>query len=430
MSKNSIKQYFILLLAVCTLYSCSTTKVTTPTLKITTSNTTAAQKKPYVVLISLDGFRWDYVQRFKPPHLTAFIDSGVKAQSLIPAFPSKTFPNHYSIATGMYPDKHGIIGNTFYNYEKEATYRIGDRKTVEDGSFYKGTPIWIQANNAGMVTASYFFVGSEANIQGLHPTYFYPYDGSVTNKSRVDQVLKWLELPAVERPHLITMYFSDMDTTGHRYGPNNDEELKKTLFNLDTVLGDLFERVNNTELPTHIIIVSDHGMLEVPIEKYIPTASIKNDSVYTVIDNGAIASIHPKDIGQTDLILKELQEKATHYSVFRTADTPYFENTPTSKNWGSLQVIPDEGYYFSSTRSIAAKKASTRKVFGHHGFDPKLKEMHGIFYAQGPSFKKGYTHPSIENIHVYPLICKLLDLNTPKEIDGKLDAIKTVLKPE
>jgi predicted AlkP superfamily pyrophosphatase or phosphodiesterase len=429
MRNNIIKYCLLLILGTCALYSCGTAKIS-DIQTITTTNTEAAQKKPYVLLISLDGFRWDYVERFKPPHLSAFIDKGVQAASFIPAFPSKTFPNHYSIATGMYPDKHGIIGNTFYDYEKDATYRVGDRKTVEDGTFYKGTPIWIQANNTGMVTASYFFVGSEANIQGLHPTYYYPYDGNTPNEARVDQVLEWLELPAKKRPHLITMYFSDMDTTGHRYGPNNDDELKKTLFDLDTVLGDLFERVNNTELPTQVIIVSDHGMLEVPMDKYISTAAVKNDAAYTTIDNGAILSLHLKDTDQTDAILKKLQEKKEHYSVYRTADAPYFETTPASKNWGTLQVIPDKGYYFSSARSIAAKKIATQNVFGHHGFDPKLKEMHGIFYAQGPAFKIGYTHPSIQNIHVFPLICKLLDLPIPKEIDGELDVIKGVLKPQ
>ena len=395
---------------------------------LTTVNTAAAQKKPYVILISLDGFRWDYVDKYKPPHLTAFIEGGVKAQSLIPAFPSKTFPNHYSIATGMYPDNHGIIGNVFYSYEKDATYKLSDRTTVTDGSFYMGTPLWVQANNAGMVTASYFFVGTEANIQGIHPTYYYNYDKNVSSETRVDQAIDWLDLPAAERPHFISMYFSDMDNTGHRYGPNNDAELKKSLFALDIVLGDLFKRVKDTELPVQIVIVSDHGMLEVPLDKYIPRETVKNDTLYTTIDNGTIVSIHPKDDGELENIFNQLQEKANHFTVYKTKDTPHFEKAPTSKNWGPLQIIPDPGYYFSSIRSIEARKASSRKVFGHHGFDPKLKEMHGIFYAQGTAFKEGYTQPSIQNIHVYPLICKLLGMDIPKEIDGKLEVIQGVLK--
>lgn len=425
--RNNIQLRVLLLLLLSLFYSCSTTMIA-PVTSLTTVNAAAAQNKPYVILISLDGFRWDYVDKYKPPHLTEFIEGGVKAQSLIPAFPSKTFPNHYSIATGMYPDNHGIIGNIFYSYEKDATYKLSDRSTVTDGTFYKGTPLWVQANNAGMVTASYFFVGTEANIQGIHPTYYYNYDASVSNETRVDQVIDWLDLPAAERPHFISMYFSDMDNTGHRYGPNNDAELKKSLFALDIVLGDLFKRVKDTELPVQLVIVSDHGMLEVPLEKYIPTESVKNDALYTTIDNGTIVSIHPKNDGEIENIFNQLQKKANHFSVYKTKDTPHFEKTPTSKNWGPIQIIPDPGFYFSSTRSIEARKASSRKVFGHHGFDPKLKEMHGIFYAQGSAFKEGYTQPSIQNIHVYPLICKLLDMDIPKGIDGELNVVQGVLK--
>ena len=160
-----------------------------------TINSKASLEKPYVILISLDGFRWDYVEKYNPPHMSEFIKNGVQAESLIPSFPSKTFPNHYTIATGLYPDKHGIIGNSFYSYNKDLTYKIRNREMVEDGSFYGGSPIWIQAGKAGMVSASYFFVGSEANVQGLHPTYYYQYDGGVKNETRVAQVIDWLKLP-------------------------------------------------------------------------------------------------------------------------------------------------------------------------------------------------------------------------------------------
>ena len=193
---------------------------------LTTVNTAESIEKPYIILISLDGFRHDYVDTYNPPHLSSFINEGSQAASLIPSFPTKTFPNHYTIATGMYPDNHGLLANSYYDYNKKKTYSIGNRETVTDGSFYKGTPLWVNANSTGMVTASYFFVGTEADIQGVHPTYYYNYDGKVTNQERVDQAIKWLEMPEETRPHLITLYFSDMDDTGHRYGPNNKEKLK------------------------------------------------------------------------------------------------------------------------------------------------------------------------------------------------------------
>src|SRR6056297_1116144 len=266
----------------------SACKSSSSAVSLPTLNSDETLNKHYVILVSLDGFRWDYVERFNPPFLNRFIENGIRAKSLIPSFPSKTFPNHYTIATGMYPEKHGLIGNRFYSHKKDQVYSIGNREVVEDGTFYGGIPLWIQAGRSGMVTASYFFVGSEANILGSWPTYYEKYDESIKNEERVSKVLQWLSSHPEKRPHLITMYFSDMDDTGHRYGPNADNELKKTLMGLDKNLESLFEGVKATGLPVDIIIVSDHGMVEVPKENYIPIDPLKNDSLYSIIDNGAI----------------------------------------------------------------------------------------------------------------------------------------------
>jgi predicted AlkP superfamily pyrophosphatase or phosphodiesterase len=392
-----------------------------------TVNSKSTLDKPYLILISLDGFRWDYVERFKPPNLINFINSGVQAESLIPSFPSKTFPNHYTIATGLYPDKHGLLGNLFYNYEKDQFYNIRDREKVEDGDYYKGSPIWVQASKAGMISASYFFVGTEADIQGIHPTYYYDFDGSVKNDLRVDQVLKWLEKPEERRPHLITMYFSDTDKTGHSYGPNASQQLKQSIFGLDTVLGKLFDGIEKTGLPVNVIIVSDHGMKEIFVDDYIPIEKIINEELYRTVDNGSIVNIHPKNENQIDSIYYYLKEKEDNFKVFKTENTPYFEYVPKNKDWGSLQIIPDENYYFSSQWIIGLRKSSSRKVFGQHGFNPELKDMHGIFYANGPAFKERYVIPSIKNIHIFPLMCEILGLGIPDNVDGQLNEIQSVL---
>ncbi len=423
--KNQFAIFAVLIVGL-SLLSCNT-RTTDAAKDATFRNIDKSSEKPYLILISLDGFRWDYVKRFNPPNLTAFIENGVQAKSLVPSFPTKTFPNHYTIATGMYPDKHEILGNSFYSYEKKAIYRLGDREKVEDGTYYGGSPIWVTAKRAGMVTASYFFVGSEADIQGIRPDYYYIFDNSVKNEDRVDQVLKWLEMPEKERPQMITMYFSDMDNTGHSYGPNNDEQLKRTLTSLDTVLGNLFLGVKNSNLPVNIIIVSDHGMKEVPIDKYLPIEKIQNDELYQTINNGSIVSIHPKQEDQVDYIYKLLKDKEENFKVYKTENTPKFEYTPQNKNWGSIQILPDPDFYFTGIRSINFRKESSRKIYGEHGFDPALKDLHGIFYANGPAFKKGHTIPSIKNIHVYPLMCEILGLDIAKDIDGNLNQIKSAL---
>ena len=416
----------ILIVAGFILISCKTALISNQ--KEPTVNSKASEEKPYLILISLDGFRWDYVDRFNPPHLTEFINKGVKATSLIPSFPSKTFPNHYTIATGLYPDNHGLLGNSYYSYKKNLTYSIGNRELVEDGSFYKGTPIWVHAEKAQMVTASYFFVGSEANIQNIRPTYYYPYDGSVKNSDRIEQVIKWLELPSKNRPHLITMYFSDMDDVGHRFSPNNDEKIKTALFDLDENLENLFREVKKTKLPVNIIIVSDHGMTSITADKYIPIETIENDDLYLTVNNGSIVNIHPKNIVQTDSVFTYLQNKEKHFKVYKTENTPGFEYKPKNKDWGSIQVLPELGYYFGSQSSIEKRLKFPNYKFGVHGYDPDFKDMHGIFYANGPAFKTGYEMPRVKNIHIFPLMCELLGLKVPKDIDGRLSEMKSVLK--
>ena len=429
MTKRIIIFSLVFIIGIVSIISCDRKTYNTVS-SIVTKNSKASAKKPYLILISLDGFRWDYVEKYKPPHLINFIKNGINSESLIPSFPTKTFPNHYTIATGMYPDKHGIIANSFYSYDKDMTYRIRDREKVEDGSFYGGNPIWIQANRSNMVTASYFFVGTEANIQGLKPTYYYRFDNSVKNEVRVNQAIDWLKLPPKKRPHLITMYFSDMDDTGHKYGTKNDEELKKTLFELDKQLGVLFKGIEKTGLPVNIIIVSDHGMSTVPISKFIAIEKIENDSLYTSIDNGAIVNIHPNNKNQIDSIYTYLKKKESNFKVYKTENTPGFEYIPKNKNWGAIQILPDFGYYFSSTKGMASRKQHINTNFGVHGYDQKHKDMHGIFYANGPAFKKAYRTPSIKNIHIYPLMCEILGLEVPSNIDGNLNQIKNVLKPD
>ena len=420
--------HFIVFAILISLSSCKTHLKKTGSAPTVNSKNTL--KKPYVILISLDGFRWDYVDKYKPPHISGFIKNGVKSESLIPAFPSKTFPNHYTIATGMYPDKNGIVGNSFYNYEKDVTYKVSNRKLVQDGAFYKGSPIWVQAAKANMVSASYFFVGSEADIQGIKPTYYHNYDGSIKNEVRVDKALKWLELPIEKRPHIITLYFSDMDDVGHKFGPNNDKALKKVLFNLDKNLGTLFKGAKATGLPINIIIVSDHGMTTLSSSKLIPTEDITNNKLYTIVNNGAIVNIHPKKGINTNTILEFLKPTERHFKVYKTENTPGFEYTPKNKDWGTIQIIPDFGYYFSSKTAILSKLKNPSKTSGVHGYDPKQKDMHGIFYANGPAFKKNYTTPALRNIDIYPLICKILDLKIPSNIDGDFNKIKTILKTQ
>ena len=391
------------------------------------SNQPGQYDKPYVILISCDGFRYDYVERFRPPHLLQFIDQGVQAASMISSFPAKTFPNHYTIATGMYPENHGLVDNTFYDPERQDLYKISKREAVEDGSWYKGTPLWVNAEQNGMVSASYFFVGSEADIQGVQPTYYFPYEGATPNEKRVQQVLDWLALPEARRPHMITLYFSDMDDAGHRYGPSDDEHIGAALLELDKALGVLFEGVKATGLPVNTIIVSDHGMIDVAPNKLINIDPLEQEGQYRIANNGALAHLYLEQGVDKEAVYRFLKEKEDHFRVYKIEDFPFYRSCGANPRLGDFIVLPEYGHYLSDSRRIAQVHQGNFKQGGEHGFNPEFLEMHAIFYANGPAFKRGMRIPSFRNIHIYPMVCRILGLPIPEGVDGRVEVLKGIL---
>jgi predicted AlkP superfamily pyrophosphatase or phosphodiesterase len=392
------------------------------------------KKDPHVILISLDGFRYDYVTRFKPENLTRFIENGVEAESLIPSFPTKTFPNHYTIATGLRPEHHGIVDNSFYDPIKNDIYRINRRDLVIDGSWYGGTPLWVLAEQNGMKAASYFFVGSEADVQGVRPSYYYDYDGQVSNLTRVSKVFEWLQMPDSIRPRMITMYFSDMDDVGHSYGASNDSQLLMRLARLDRELGALFEGVKSLDQDVNIIIVSDHGMADVPLENYIALDGITQGISGSVVNSGALAHIYLENPDDKRKVIEQINEKAVGFTVFDPADKKYYSDLSVyGHRIGDVIVLADLGYYFIENEQysevIARRmRSDDTSVKGTHGYSQEYREMHGIFYARGPQLKSGLTIASFDSIHIYPLICKILGLPTPDDIDGKLEVLEPILK--
>ena len=225
-------------------------------------NTAAQQNKHYVVLISLDGFRYDYPRRYGAPHLLQLGFKGASAPTgMVPAYPSLTFPNHISIVTGLYPEHHGIVGNSFWDPTREQTYVYTQAKSNSDGSWYSGTPLWVLAEQQGMRSACLFWPGSEAEIQGKRPSYYLHFDEKLDDEKRVDQVVAWLKLPPELRPHFITLYYSNVDHAGHNYGPDS-EEVRAAVHHLDDMIGDLQAKIEKLHLPVDMVVVADHGMVK------------------------------------------------------------------------------------------------------------------------------------------------------------------------
>ena len=236
----------------------------------------AGDQEQYVVLVSFDGFRWDYPNLYNTTNLDKLAARGVKADRMIPSFPTKTFPNHYTLATGLHPGNHGLVNNTFYAPDLDLMYRMGDRSAVENGAFYGGEPIWVTASKQGLITGSFYWVGSEASVKGMQPTYWKRFDDSVPFADRIDTVVKWLGYDEERRPRLVTLYYEEPDSEGHGAGPVSDET-GKMVEQVDSLIGVLISKLDRLPIARKInlIILSDHGMAQLSSDLYVNLGSIK-----------------------------------------------------------------------------------------------------------------------------------------------------------
>ena len=375
-----------------------------------------SDKNAYVVLVSMDGFRWDYARQFNLPNLKQIAKEGVQAKSMRPSYPSKTFPNHYSIVTGLYPDHHGIINNAFYDTALNESFSLSTN-AKNDSRFYGGNPIWNVAEQQGVKTASFFWPGSDTDQK--RPTYYKNYDDNVPYGTRIDTVIKWLQLPKKERPHLITLYFDEPDHTGHDFGPLSPEN-KKMVIKMDSIMGQLSSKLNQLAIGKQInlIIVSDHGMTDISNDKKVAVLDyIKPEWLgYKTVIN-PIMSLEAK-AGFQDSIALALK-KVPHIKFWKSTDVPKRLHYGTNPRVHDFVIEAKKGY------SLVSKRDQNIKG-GTHGYDNKEKDMHAIFYAKGPAFKVDKKVGTFQNVSVYPLIAHILGLQID-EVDGKLSDVKTML---
>jgi len=388
------------------------------------TNSTAQQQKPYVILISADGFRWDVADKHHAVNLIALRQGGVAAERMIPSYPSVTFPNHYSLATGLYPSHHGIVNNTFYDPEKGRGYRISDRTAVQDSSWYGGTPIWVLAEQQQMMSASFFWVGSEAAVDGVRPSYFYYFNDKISMDSRLRTVKEWLTLPEERRPHLILFYMSQVDHAEHLYGPGS-REAEEAVHLVDDIIGRMTQMVDSLRLPVNYIFVSDHGMAAIDtlhgltLPASIDTAKFTVSGCETLVD---LYAHNKEDIAAQYAALKK--EKPDGWDIYLPDETPArWHYTSGDDRYGRMGNI-----LLAAQHPRMLFTHDHRVLPGEHGFDNILPDMGATFYAWGPAFKKGVNIPPFENVNVYPLIADILGLTLPGEIDGKMEVLKGVIK--
>lgn len=375
--------------------------------------------KPYVVVVSFDGFRHDYMERFDTPNFDRMAAEGARADGLIPVFPSLTFPAHYSIATGLYPGTHGLVANTFHDRDLDRTYSLSDRETVEDGRWYGGEPIWVTAEKQGMVSAAFYFVGSEADVQGIRPSYWKRFDPIIPNEVRVDTVLTWLGLLDEERPHLVSMYFAETDYAGHRFGPGESPELAQAVGQVDQALGRLLDGLD--ELPhgdqVFVILVSDHGMSDVRPEGHYALDEVADLSGARLTSGGTVGILFVEGSEERiEELRAQLDAGMPNAEVYRSHEAPPRLHLNGHPRFGDLVVVPEEGY----TIGIGPRRGSSR---GMHGWDPRFRSMHGIFLVRGPGIDPGTRLPRLEGVDIYPFMARVLGLEPAAGIEGNPGAL-------
>ncbi len=367
------------------------------------------------IIVSLDGCRWDYTEWYDTPFFDFMAEQGVKS-ALIPAFPSKTFPNHYTIATGLYPDHHGLIANNFYDEVNDEHFSLGNRKTKLCSDYYGGEPIWITAKNNGLKTAVIYWPGSDVKIRGSYPDIYYRYDDEprLTFKERVSRAIELLK--SSERPDLIMLYFDQPDTNGHQYGPYG-KETRKAVEEMDRVLKSLYKGIDKAGLKDNVnlIVTSDHGMTPVIPKNIVRASDYIKPSWVKFIEGNLPANIYVK-AGCADSICNALKG-VRHIKTYKKQDMPEYLHYGRHHRCGDVIVIPDPGWVFGDRESSA---------LGAHGYDPAFFDMHAMFRAIGPSFRH-VDFPHFDNINVYPLLCHLLGIE-PAMNDGDIKNVKGMLK--
>jgi predicted AlkP superfamily pyrophosphatase or phosphodiesterase len=380
-----------------------------------------------VILLSADGLRADYLNRMDTPNIDRLITGGAYAnQGMVPVYPSLTFPNHYSIVTGLYPAHHGIVSNTMFDPEMNARFSIRDREAITTSEWWEGEPIWVTAENQGVKTATYYWVGSEAPIKGVSPSYWYTFDDTVPGNDRIDQVFSWLDMPVAERPGFISVYFSDVDNAGHGEGPNA-EETADAVRGIDAYIGRLLDGLDSRDLfdKVNIILVADHGMSELSPDRVVFLDDyIDLDDVY-ITDTYSVLGLNPKD-GKFDAVYDALKNAHPSMHVFKEGEAPARFHYEGHRRIPQIFGHVDDGWMIVRERSYFEQNPNSVSG-GAHGYDNELESMKATFVAHGPAFKDGVTIAPFENIQLYNVMSGILGIK-PASNDGNMTALSSILE--
>ena len=394
------------------------------------SRASAQSGEPILVLLSFDGWRWDYTDRFDVPNLRGLAARGVRVRELIPSFPALTFPNHYTLVTGLYPEHHGIVANVMTDPVIPERFTMSS-KTSRDAAWWGGEPIWVTAIRQGRRAATMFWPGSEVAVGNVRPTYWKPFDSKLPATARTAQAIAWLALPDSERPSVITIYQEIVDHAGHEFGPDS-REVAAAAAELDRNLGLLTREIDRLNLAGRatVVVVSDHGMAALAPQRVIWLDDFIDVETIDATEWEGLVELSPKDksAASVDRLYTQLRNAHPRLRVFTRDTLPEHLRHGVNPRIPSIVGLPDDGWVVTTReRRLQHHDDDWSPNLGAHGFDTAYQDMHALFVAAGPPVVQGLVVPSMENVHVYEFLCAVAKL-APARNDGNPAVTRAFLR--
>jgi len=376
-------------------------------------------RDPVTILISIDGFRPDYLDRGITPNLSALASSGIHGP-MRPSFPSKTFPNHWTLVTGKTPDHHGIVGNVMEDAARPG--EIFKMATQDPFWWNQAEPIWISAEKQGIRTATMFWPGSEVEFDGVRPADWWPFNQKLSNDRRINAVVDWMRRPADIRPRLVTLYFDTVDTAGHYFGPAPGEKLHAAISEVDGEIGRLKQQLDSLGQPVNFVIASDHGMTETSPQRIIPLDKILPRNQYHLVEDGNYVGLEPLE-GRIDALRAAFVRPHEHMECWAREDIPAHLAFGRNPRVPSILCLPETGWV--AYQDVPEWMTG---IGGGHGYDHRHPDMMAFFLASGPAITAGGQLPLFDNVNLYSLVARLAGVN-PESGDGSLAPFESMLAP-
>ncbi|KAM6185869.1 ectonucleotide pyrophosphatase/phosphodiesterase family member 5 [Rhynchocyon petersi] len=388
--------------------------LTTLTLS-TTSSLQADQQK--VLLVAFDGFRWDYLYKVPTPHFHYVMKFGVHVKQVTNIFVTKTYPNFYTMVTGLFAESHGVVSNSMFDPILNKSFSLDDMNVYDSEFWEEATPIWITNQRAGHTSGAAMWPGTDVKIHKSFPSHYLPYDESVSFEDRVAKIIEWFTL---EEPiNLGLLYWEDPDDMGHHLGPDSPL-MGPVISDIDKKLGYLIKMLKKAKLwkTLNLIITSDHGMTQCSEERIIELDQYLDKDHYIMIDQSPVAAILPKE-GKFEEVYEALAHAHPNLTVYKKEEIPERWHYRNNSRIQPIIAVADEGWYILQNKSAGF-------LLGNHGYDNALPDMHPIFLAHGPAFRKNFTKESMNLTDLYPLLCHLLGI-TDMPHNGSFQNVQDLL---